>query len=161
MLFRSVFNCVIGFTPAKYARDGYKCALGIANAAKTCYEDPPFFLKSGHIARATNVSKMPPILLQSVHDLEAFLYGNNAANSIISEFMSTVDWDSKENFNDFVDQIKPFTSTLKSILPADLLLIQQNMAGTDLSNDEISIFATRWNNTLEAHANNVKTPTAQ
>ncbi|MBW8334181.1 MAG: T9SS type A sorting domain-containing protein [Prolixibacteraceae bacterium] len=159
--FMDAFNCVIGFTPAKYARDGYKCALGIANAAKTCYEDPPFFLKSGHIARATNVSKMPPILLQSVHDLEAFLYGNNAANSIISEFMSTVDWDSKENFNDFVDQIKPFTSTLKSILPADLLLIQQNMAGTDISNDEISIFATRWNNTLEAHANNVETPTAQ
>ena len=159
--FMDAFNCVISFTPAKYARDGYKCALGIANAAKSCYEDPPFFLKSAHISKAVNLSKMPPILQQSVHDLEAFLYGHNAANAFIGEFMGGVDWDSKENFNDFVDQIKPFTSEIKPILPADLLLIQQNMTGTDITSDEINVFATRWNNTLEAHANNVTTPTAQ
>jgi ACT domain-containing protein len=159
--FMDVFNCVISFTPAKYARDGYKCALGIANAAKTCYEDPPFFLKNATATKSAQISKMPPILQQSVHDLEAFLYGNNAVNSIISEFMGTMDWNSKENFNDFVTQITPFTSGLKPILPADLLLIQQNMAGTDITSTEISAFATRWNSTLEAHAKNIKTPTAE
>ncbi len=159
--FMDVFNCVISFTPAKYARDGYKCALGIANAAKTCYEDPPFFLKNATLTKSVQISKMPPILQQSVHDLEAFLYGNSATNSIISEFMGSGDWDSKENFNDFVDQIKPFTSGLKSILPADLLLIKQNMDGTDIASDEISAFATRWNSTLEAHKNNITSPTAE
>jgi ACT domain-containing protein len=159
--FMDVFNCVISFTPAKYARDGYKCALGIANAAKTCYEDPPFFLKNATATKSAQISKMPPILQQSVHDLEAFLYGNNATNGIITEFMGSVDWDSKENFNDFVEQIKPFTSTLTPILPADLLLIQQNMAGTDITSIEISTFTTRWNSTLEAHAKNINSPTTE
>ncbi|MDP3180369.1 MAG: carboxypeptidase-like regulatory domain-containing protein, partial [Bacteroidota bacterium] len=159
--FMDVFNCLISFTPAKYARDGYKCALGIANAAKTCYEDPPFGLKNGPITKSAQISKMPPILQQSVHDLEAFLYGHNASNALISEFMKGVDWNSKENFNDFVDQIKPFTSVLKPILPADLLLIQQNMAGTDITNIEINSFAARWNSTLEARGKKITSPTAE
>jgi len=158
--FMDVFNCLVGFTPAKYARDAYKCALGIANAAKTCYEDPPFFLKSGDL-KSIEISKMPPILQQSVHDLEAFLYGSNAANSIISEFMGSGIWDSKENFNDFVALVQPFTSTLKPILPADLILIQQKMVGTDMTSSEISAFAFRWNSTLEAHGKNITSPTAQ
>lgn len=158
--FMDVFNCLIAFTPAKYARDGYKCALGIANAAKTCYEDPPFFLKSGDL-KSIQISKMPPILQQSVHDLEAFLYGSNATNSIISEFMGSGDWDSKESFNDFVAQIQPFTSGLNPILPADLLLIQQEMNGTDITSEEISAFASRWNSTLEAFAKNITEPTPE
>lgn len=158
--FMDVFNCLIAFTPAKYARDGYKCALGIANAAKTCYEDPPFFLKSADL-KSIELSKMPPILQQSVHDLEAFLYGSNAGNSIISEFMGSGDWDAKEGFNDFAAQIQPFTSQLKPILPADLLTIQQNMAGSDISADEISAFALRWNNTLEAHSKNITSPNGE
>jgi len=161
--FMDVFNCLIGFTPAKYARDGYKCALGIVNAVKTCYEDPPFFMKSASSRsfRSPLISKMPPILKQSVHDLEAFLYGNNAANSIISEFMGSVDWDSKENFNDFVDQLEPFTSKVIMIQPADLSLIQQNMAGTDFTPNEISAFTQRWNSTLEAHEKKIIRPTAE
>ena len=158
--FMDVFNCLIGFTPAKYARDAYKCALGIANAAKTCYEDPPFFLKSADL-KSIELSKMPPILQQSVHDLEAFLYGSNAGNSIISEFMGSGDWDSKESFNDFVTQIQPFTSQLKPILAADSLIIQQNMVGSDITSDEISVFVIRWNRTLEAHAKNITSPNAE
>ena len=160
--FMDIFNCIISFTPAKYARDGYKCALGIANAAKTCYEDPPFFLKSAPLRslKSPQSSKMPPILKQSVHDLEAFLYGNNAANGIISEFMGSADWDSKENFNDFVDQIQPFTSKVIIIQPSDLLLIQKNMAGTDITANEISAFVSRWNSTLEAHEKKIIIPTA-
>lgn len=151
------FNCVVSFLPTKYVRDGFKCALGIANAAKTCYEDPPFFLKSG--LKSVNISKMPPILLQSVHDLEAFNYGIGATFSYIDEIMGTMDWQSKENFNDFMVVIEPFISGMKPILPVDQQMIEQEMDGSDITNFEIITFAERWNRSLEAHNQNILSPT--
>lgn len=152
------FNCVVSFLPTKYVRDGFKCALGIANAAKTCFEDPPFFLKSG--LKSVNISKMPPILLQAIHDLEAFNYEVGAIYSYIDEIMgNSMDWQSKENFNDFMAVIEPFLSQMKPFLPADLLMLEQEMNGTDISNIEIITFAQRWNKSLEAHNLNILAPT--
>lgn len=154
-----VFNCLVGFTPAKYARDGYKCALGIANAAKTCYEDPPFFLSQP--LKAATISKMPPILKQSVHDLEAFLYFNNAMNAYIDEMMGSTDWQTKENFNDFAKLIEPFTKVMNPIEAADLVVIKQAMEGTDMSALEIDAFAQRWNSGVEAQKKNILSPNAE
>ena len=156
-----VFNCVVGFTPAKYARDGFKCALGIANAARTCYEDPPFFLSQPLALKSATSSKMPPILKQSVRDLDAYLYFNGAVNAYIDEMMGSTDWQEKESFNDFAKSIEPFTSEMKAIGAADLLLIQDAMIGTDMSAAEISAFAERWNSSLEAHSKNIFSPNAE
>ncbi len=155
-----VFNCVVGFLPTKYVRDGYKCALAIANAAKTCYEDPPFFLKSSAL-RSASTSKMPPILKQGVHDLEAFLYGNDAVNGYVSEIIGNMDWQSKENFNDFLKLIQPFAKDMRKIQGDSLALIQQQMLGTDISNIEINAFANRWNRTLDALKQHIMKPTAE
>ncbi|MFY9154127.1 MAG: CARDB domain-containing protein [Prolixibacteraceae bacterium] len=154
-----VFNCLIGFTPAKYARDGYKCALGIANAAKTCYEDPPSFQRAQ--LKAATSSKMPPILKQAVKDLEAFLYFSDAMNAYVDEMMGSADWQEKESFNDFAKSIEPFTSTMKPIEPADLVTIQNAMIGTDMSAAEISAFAQRWNSAVEAQGKNILSPNAE
>ena len=155
--FMDVFNCAISFTPARYARDIYQCALAVANAASTCYENPPFSPHS--LMKSATISKMPPILKQSVYDLQSFLYGSGAIDAITTEIMGTMDWQSKENFTDFLKEVDPFTSGSLPVQPADLLLIQQNMAGTDITADEISAFAQRWNNSLEAHKLNIHSPT--
>jgi hypothetical protein len=151
-----VVNCAISFAPSKYVKEAFKCGYGIYNGIVTCYGDPPFNLGA---SKAPTTSKMPPILRQSVHDLQAFLYGIDAIYAIISESMGSMDWQSKENFADFVAQIEPFTKSIRKIQPDSLAIITQNMAGTDITADEINAFALRWNTSLDAQSQNIFTPT--
>jgi hypothetical protein len=152
---KDVIDCGVGFTPVG-------CAYGLLNVAKTCWEDPPIFVKNASlIASIQAKSKMPPIIKQSAIDMGYAVYKKEAIEDWTSQFMGTLDWKSKENFVDFVNQIDPFIKNKQPIQPADLLLIQQKMAGTDITNNEISAFATRWNKTLVAWNLKIFSPTIE
>ncbi len=152
-----IFNCVVGFVPV------VGCVWGLITTAITCYQDPPIFVKSASLLALKNAqtSKMPPILRQAITDLEYVVHKVDAEKAWMSEFVKPMDWQSKESFIDFVKQIDPFTKGMKPIQPADLLSIQQNMIGTDISAAEISAFAVRWNTTLIAWGQNIFSPTTQ
>ncbi|MDP2337609.1 MAG: PKD domain-containing protein [Bacteroidota bacterium] len=144
------FMCGVGFIPV------IGCISDIVNTAIVCYNEPPLFLKK---LKNGTTGNMPPILKQSIHDLEYILYKHDAEIAWISEFIGSMDWQSKESFVDFAKLIDPFTKGKNQIQSADLLLIQQSMAGTDITSGEISAFATRWNNTMIAWNLNVFVPT--
>jgi hypothetical protein len=155
---RDVAACVGGFIP------GYGCPIGLTNAAYGCYEDPWIFVDKGAstaIAKAGTLDNMPPILRQAIKDMEYFIHRHKAELDWISEFIGGMNWQSKESFFDFVDQIDPFIKEKKQIQTAELLIIQLNMIGTDITADEISDFAIRWNNTLQAYSLNIFSPTAE
>jgi len=152
-----IVNCVVGFVPV------VGCVWGLITTAITCYQDPPIFSRAELMAvlKEAHLSKMPPILRQSITDLEYIVYKTNAEIDWINEFVKPMDWQSKESFLDFIKLVDPFTKAMKPILPADLLLIQQNMDGTDISAAEINAFAIRWNNTMTAWKLNIFSPTAE
>ncbi len=149
------FLCGAGFTPAG-------CVLGILALIRTCYEDPPFFLKNASlIADIQAKQNMPPILKQAAIDMSYVLYKKEAIDNWMSQLMGTLDWQSKESFHDFIGLVDMFIKNRTTIQPADLLLIQQNMNGTDISANEISAFATRWNNTVTAWNLGIFSPTTE
>jgi len=151
-----IVNCVVGFVPV------VGCVWGLITTAITCYQDPPAFSRTEMMLALKNAhaSKMPPILRQAITDLEHVVYKTNAEIDWLTEFFKPIDWQSKNSFIDFAQQIDPFTKGFKPILPADLLLIQQTMAGTDITPSEISAFATRWNNTMTAWKLKIFSPNA-
>ena len=152
--------CISSFLPV---RDMFGCLQGIIDAAKTCILDPlldnNLTAKSASINKSASVSKLPPIMQQSIHDLEEYLKITEATQAFISEVTGSTDWQSKESFMDYFNQIDPFISASISVQPADLLLIQQNMDGTDITVDEINAFAQRWNSSMEAYGKNILSPT--
>jgi hypothetical protein len=156
-----VFNCAIQFFPPKLAKDAYQCALNVVNAAKTCYEDPPFFMDNAKTKSATITNQMPPIMKQAVHDLEVFFYGNNASNAFLSEVIGEMDWQSKDNLTDFFSITEPFRQSMMAFQPADIISIQNQLQGTDITATEINAFVTRWNSTLEANSKNIFSPNAE
>lgn len=79
----------------------------------------------------------------------------------MSEVMGSLDWKSKANFRDFAARLDYFSLNKKPILPADLLLIKQDMVGTDITPAEIDAFAVRWNATLLAWSLNIFSPTVE
>ena len=150
---KDIFDCGIGFTPVG-------CVYGIINLMKTCYEDPPFFLKNASMLASIQANKkVPPILRQAAVDMTYALYNKEAIDDWTTEFMGTLDWKSKESFVDFATIIDPFTKSKTPILPADLLSIKQSMTGTDITSGEIDTFVTRWNTSLVAWSLNIFAPT--
>ena len=90
------FNCGINFTPAG-------CIVGILNVIKTCYNDPPFFLKSASlIADIQAKQNMPPIIKQAAIDMSYVLYKKNAIDDWMTQLMGSLNWQSKESFHDFI-----------------------------------------------------------
>jgi ACT domain-containing protein len=152
-----IANCVVGFVPV------VGCVWGLITTAITCYQDPPSFSRAELMAalKQAQLSKMPPILRQSITDLEHIIYKTNAEIDWMTEFMKPIDWQSKDSFLDFTKLIDPFTKDRKPIQPADLLFIQQSMDGTDITAFEIGAFANRWNNTLIAWNLNIFSPTTE
>ena len=150
---KDIFDCGIGFTPVG-------CVYGIINLMVTCYQDPPFFLKSASMLASIQANKkVPPILRQAAVDMTYAVYKKEAIEDWTTEFMGTLDWKSKESFVDFATVIDPFIKTKTAILPADLISIKQSMAGTDITSDEIDTFITRWNTSLVAWSLNILAPT--
>ncbi len=152
-----IFNCAIGFVP------GVGCVWGLVTTAITCYQDPPIFVSTAEFAaiKSASASKMPPILRQSVTDLEYVVFKTNSEIDWISEMVKPLDWKSKESFADFLQLIDSFTKEQKKIQVADSLFIVQNMVGTDITSSEIGAFVSRWNKTMTAWKLNIFSPTPQ
>ncbi|MDP2336788.1 MAG: CARDB domain-containing protein [Bacteroidota bacterium] len=153
---KDALDCFMGFTGP------VGCVYAIINLIKTCYDDPPFFLKNASTISALQASnKVPPIIRQAAIDLDYILYKNDAIGDWITEVMKPIDWKSKESIKDFADLIDPFMRNRLPIQPADLLIIKQNMDGTDITSQEISAFTTRWNNTVTAWNLGIFSPTTE
>ena len=132
------------------------CAYGLARTAYDCYKDPPIFVKKSLLASPT----MPPILKQSIQDLNYCLAAQGALDSLSSEIMGNWDWKSKASIKDFVTEINPFIKQNKPFNVNDVTALQQKMDGTDISIQEIKIFTDRWNSTLAAWGQQIYSPDA-
>jgi ACT domain-containing protein len=152
---KEIADCIIGFIP------GYGCAWSLANVAYTCYGDPPIF--SSRIEtpslKSSKISKMPPILKEGMKDIEYFIYRHEAEVDWMNEFMGSMDWKSKDSFLDFVALLDSFTVNKKAIDLTYASLIKGKMLNTDITDDEIDTFVTRWNNSLIAWNLGIFSPT--
>ncbi len=148
---KDVADCIIGFIP------GYGCAWSLANVAYTCWGDPPILNLPS--LKDAKISKMPPILKEAMKDIEYYIYKHDAEVEWMSEIMGSLDWKSKESFLDFAALIDSFTINKKAINPADVSLIKEKMQNSDISDDEIDSFVSRWNNSLIAWNLGIFSPT--
>jgi hypothetical protein len=147
--------CLGGYIP------GYGCAIGLFGAAKSCYLDPPFFLKDASIMDQIKASKtMPPILKQAMQDMAYLIYRHDAQVGWMTELMGGMDWQSKQSFIDFLKQLGAITTPDTPITPEQVTLIKEKMLGSDITASEIDAFITRWNNTLAARALGITSPDA-
>jgi ACT domain-containing protein len=133
------------------------CAYGLARSAMDCYENPPIFTKSAQGSKPT----MPPILKQSILDLEYALAAHGALDSLSAEILGNWDWRSKASLNDFNREVDPFVKQNKPFYPGDIAALELKMAGTDISNADIRVFITRWNNTVNAWSLQIYSPTSE
>lgn len=133
------------------------CAYGLIRTAYDCYKDPPIFVKSAQDSKPT----MPPILKQSMQDLNYAIAAHGALDSLSGEIMGNWDWRLKASLKDFNNELIPFTSQTKPFYPADITALELKMAGTDISSNEIRYFAARWNNTVSAWSQQIYSPTSQ
>ena len=133
------------------------CAYGLARTAYDCYKDPPIFVKSAQGSKPT----MPPILKQSIQDLNYALAAHGALDTLSGEIMGDWDWRLKASLKDFQNEVIPFTSQNKPFYPADITALELKMAGTDISTAEIHYFTSRWNSTVNAWSQQIYSPTSQ
>lgn len=133
------------------------CAYGLARTAYDCYKDPPIFVKSAQDSKPT----MPPILKQSIQDLNYSLAAYGALDSLSGEIMGNWDWRLKASLKDFNTEVSPFTTQNKPFYPADVTALELKMAGTDITSAEIHFFVARWNNTVNAWSQQIYSPTSQ
>ena len=132
------------------------CISSLISTAITCYNDPWIFVKSASVENT-----MPPILKQSLIDLSYYVYARESIDSLSIEIMGNWDWKSKQSFNDFDNAIDTILQNNQPFNAEDILLLEQKMAGTDITVDEIQYFTSRWNNSLSAWSQGVFSSTIQ
>jgi len=139
---------------------GVGCAYGLSRSAMDCYKDPPMFVSRPMLKTASLESRptMPPILKQSIQDLNYSISTTEALDSLQSEIMGNWDWISKSSIQDFCNVVDPFVKGNKSFSPEDIAMLEAIMAGTDISSNEIQIFTTHWNNTMIAWSKKIYSP---
>ncbi len=139
------------------------CAYGLARTAYDCYKDPPIFIKSASLKSGELPSRplMPPILKQSLQDLVYDLSALESLDSLSTEIMGKWDWKSKISLKDFNRETDPFIKQNKPFTAEDIVMLEQKMSGTDITRDEIRLFTTRWNNTVNAWSHHVYSPTIE
>ena len=153
-------TCIGGYIP--FFNIG--CIIGILNALKTCYEDPPrIFAVKQFQQNAPNAKPkplMPPIIKQAATDLLWVQHCGNSHRSWVDEFVGNKNIFDKVNFTDFIHEVDSFTIFRKRIQPIDIIAINQKLYGTDILPEEVEAFASRWNSTLTAYSQNVWEPNA-
>jgi len=137
------------------------CYVGLSGAAKSCFKE--FFLKSASFTDGIQGGNetIPPIIKQALLDMSYFNDMRDSYVGWISEIMGSMDWQSKESFNDFIHQLDTISLGNKPIDPEQVLLIKQKMQGTDITENEIDAFVTRMNNSLSAYALGIYSPTTE
>ena len=85
---------------------------------------------------------------------------HNARISYADEIMGNIDWQNKEGFNDLMlisnDEIKGF----RHFTTTDVQAVKVAVAGSDITPAEVDYFTTRWNNSVDAWAQNILEPDA-
>lgn len=142
--------CVAGYIPV------IGCPAGLIGAAKSCFKE--FFLKS---PQSTNggTETIPPIIKQSLSDMQRFVDKNDALVGYMNEFMGGMDWRSKESFHDFIAYLDSNSVNNKPFTPQQVASIKSKMQGRDITASEIDVVVTRWNNTVAAYALGIYSPT--
>jgi hypothetical protein len=155
---REAVVCAVGYI------DGIGCAVGLADAFYTCYQDPPPIFNKGTLQQGSKDginSKAPPILKQAMNDLSYIIHRSEAEIDWISEFMGDMDWQSKASFYDFIELVDPFIFNNVLISTEQALSIKLKMLNTDITEDEIGNFIARWNQTTEAWRLKIYSPTTE
>ena len=134
------------------------CVYSLFSTAYTCYKDPPIFVKGASLT-ALEKQTMPPILKQSLRDLEYYAFAREYLDSLTIEIIGKWDWQSKESFVDFDNEIDSFIKNNIPFRPQDITLLEQKMLGTDITVNEIHVFTSRWNNSLIAWGLKIYSPT--
>ncbi len=130
------------------------CVIGVIGTLWTCYNNPPGGL-GGKKAGPT----IPPIMEQAGRELEYAVYNDEAQRAYYSEYMGSLDWESKENFIDFARMIDSVVRDETIFDEATINKIKLEMQGTDISPTEIDVYVNRWNSTMEAWGKGIGTPT--
>jgi large repetitive protein len=146
--------CLGGYIPVA------GCPIGLVGAAKSCFKE--FFLKNAAILAALQGNEtIPPIIRQALLDMTYFIDMHDALVGGMNEFMGGESWRDKNSFQDFLAELKAVSEPNTPITPDKVLLLKQKMAGSDVTSEDIDMFVTRWNNTIEAYLIGIYSPTQQ
>ena len=149
-----VLICAGGYIPV------VGCPIGFIGAAKSCFKE--FFLKNASITNEILANEtIPPIIKQALLDMTYFVDTHDALIGWMNEVTGNEDWKSKESFMDFMVELNSISEPGMPITSDQVILIKQKMAGTDVTESDIDAFITRWNNTIEAYALGIHSPTTE
>lgn len=146
------------------------CILTIINTIQTCYNTPPPGLGGGGGGISTKnaleyyASKgnpVPPVIFQAAAELSYVAYNDRAERDAFSEYMGSMDWDSKENLQDFASATNDEVTNKVPFSEQAINKIKQTMNGTDITEEEIDAFCSRWNRTMEAWDDGIFNSTAE
>ena len=148
--------CIAGFIQP------VDCLAGLVGALKTCGIAAYHSLKSASIIGSTQgtISKYP-IIQQAFDDMAYLKYLNDAQVAWMNEVVGSMDWQSKQSFNDFIKLLVSVSVKNQPIDPSNVALLKEKMIGTDISADEIDAIVTRWNNSVVAFNLGIYSPTPE
>lgn len=146
------------------------CIASVYDLVVECYLTPPFgpgagggggYAKNALDWMASKGNPVPPIILQAVTELTYVVYNDQAERDYLSEYMGDLDWDSKDNLQDFMTATNDEITSKVPFDPQSVDDIKEAMLGTDITGDEVDAFCSRWNRTLEAWSKGISSPTPQ
>ncbi|WP_456312063.1 T9SS type A sorting domain-containing protein [Pseudomonas shirazensis] len=127
------------------------CVASMVSTLKSCIYDP---LASGKKAQNSFLDVM-------YNDFYVMDNAQNALNSRLKAYLGNDRILESANFHDFMKEVALNLDGEKTFSPADIARIKANLSGSDITNQEIDNFCSRWNKTLEAWNKNIKVPTAE
>ena len=143
------------------------CVIGVIGTIQTCYNTPPFGPWGGGGASTKSASggeskgnNIPPVIEQAATELDYALYSDQAARDYFSEYMGDLDWQNKESFHDFTVVADSVVTNKVPFDQATIDELKNTMEGTDITQDEVDAFVDRWNQTMEAWDQGIRTPNA-
>lgn len=153
-----ILKCGLGFTPvgplldfldvvtsgydvvSKVKRPDYISELNASKVISNNAQDIPEYLNA-QILGILETKKY----FDAIDELKKLYFGN-------------IDIDSKENFVDFYNEVVQTTAKNEKFSESDIVNLKSRFVTTDISNAEIDYFTQRWNNTMDAYADNVFSP---
>jgi len=110
---------------------------------------------------ASKGNPVPPIILQAVTELTYVIVNDQAERDYLSEYMGSLDWDARENLQDFMTAVNYEVTNKVPFSQETINNIKEAMQGTDITGEEVDAFCSRWNRTLEAWGKGITSPTPQ
>jgi len=179
-----LMGCLWGFTDGLDLDDALGCVplgklgcpVGVGQALWCIYEnrggpaDGPSQKADGEVDvfNLKNAIYVPPVtsstylmfiwqLILENKQVQNFM---SARQDYASEIMGSIDWENKESFNDFMLNTKEHIINEYNFSANDVLALKTALSGSDFDESEIDYFTGRWNNSIDAWAQNVYEPDA-